>query len=151
MRSRGLTTRMNGFGRAARRCVRPSTMSSICSSSISVCRISTVWKCSTGFGNGSAIPHGKIPGLDKVFGYFVRLDSPIDFQAVDGMPVVPGAPSADMAAGLTGLSAVLMALIGREASGRGCGISFAAASPTRATPRTSCRTSSTPSSKRTAC
>jgi PTS system nitrogen regulatory IIA component len=42
---------------------------------------------STGFGNGSAIPHGKIPGLDKVFGYFVRLDSPIDFQAVDGMPV----------------------------------------------------------------
>ena len=37
----------------------------------------------------------------------------------DGMPVVPGAPSADMAAGLTGLSAVLMALIGREQSGRG--------------------------------
>jgi crotonobetainyl-CoA:carnitine CoA-transferase CaiB-like acyl-CoA transferase len=37
----------------------------------------------------------------------------------DGMPVVPGAPSADMAAGLTALSAVLMALIGREKSGRG--------------------------------
>lgn len=37
----------------------------------------------------------------------------------DGMPVVPGAPSADMAAGLTGLAGVLMALIGREASGRG--------------------------------
>jgi crotonobetainyl-CoA:carnitine CoA-transferase CaiB-like acyl-CoA transferase len=37
----------------------------------------------------------------------------------DGMPVVPGVPSADMAAGLTGLSAVLMALIGRERSGRG--------------------------------
>ncbi len=37
----------------------------------------------------------------------------------DGMPVVPGVPSADMAAGLTGLSAVLMALIGRENSGRG--------------------------------
>lgn len=37
----------------------------------------------------------------------------------DGIPVVPGVPSADMAAGLTGLSAVLMALIGREKSGRG--------------------------------
>ena len=36
-----------------------------------------------------------------------------------GAPVVPGAPAADMAAGLTGLSAVLMALIGREKSGRG--------------------------------
>lgn len=37
----------------------------------------------------------------------------------DGMPVVPGVPSADMAAGLTGLSAVLMALLGRERTGRG--------------------------------
>jgi crotonobetainyl-CoA:carnitine CoA-transferase CaiB-like acyl-CoA transferase len=37
----------------------------------------------------------------------------------DGTPVVPGAPSADMAAGLTGLSAVLMALIGQEKSGKG--------------------------------
>jgi crotonobetainyl-CoA:carnitine CoA-transferase CaiB-like acyl-CoA transferase len=37
----------------------------------------------------------------------------------DGTPVVPGVPSADMAAGLTALSAVLMALIGREQSGRG--------------------------------
>jgi len=37
----------------------------------------------------------------------------------DGTPVVPGVPSADMAAGLTGLSAVLMALIGRQRTGRG--------------------------------
>jgi crotonobetainyl-CoA:carnitine CoA-transferase CaiB-like acyl-CoA transferase len=37
----------------------------------------------------------------------------------DGIPVVPGVPSADLAASLTGLSAVLMALIGREKSGRG--------------------------------
>lgn len=37
----------------------------------------------------------------------------------DGTPVVPGVPSADMAAGLTALSAVLMALIGREKTGRG--------------------------------
>ncbi len=37
----------------------------------------------------------------------------------DGTPVVPGVPAADMAAGLTALSAVLMALIGREKTGRG--------------------------------
>lgn len=37
----------------------------------------------------------------------------------DGTPVVPGAPSADMAAGLTALSAVLMALVGRDRTGEG--------------------------------
>jgi len=37
----------------------------------------------------------------------------------DGTPVVPGAPSADLAAGLTALSAVLMALVGRQTSGEG--------------------------------
>jgi crotonobetainyl-CoA:carnitine CoA-transferase CaiB-like acyl-CoA transferase len=40
-------------------------------------------------------------------------------DGADGAPVVPGAAAADMAAGLTGLSAVLMALIGRQANGRG--------------------------------
>ncbi len=39
--------------------------------------------------------------------------------ADDGIPAVPGVPSADMAAGLTALAGVLMALIGRDASGRG--------------------------------
>lgn len=42
---------------------------------------------STGFGGGVAIPHGKIEGLERVFGVFVRLDQPIDFQAIDDMPV----------------------------------------------------------------
>lgn len=37
----------------------------------------------------------------------------------DGTPVVPGTASADMAAGLTALSATLMALIGRDATGKG--------------------------------
>lgn len=37
----------------------------------------------------------------------------------DGTPVVPGAASADLAAGLTALSAVLMALVGREKTGEG--------------------------------
>lgn len=43
----------------------------------------------------------------------------------DGQPVVPGAASADIAAGLTGLSAVLMALIGRTRSGQGDHIDIA--------------------------
>ena len=42
---------------------------------------------STGFGAGVAIPHGKIEGLPRVFGYFARLTNPIDFQAVDNLPV----------------------------------------------------------------
>ena len=37
----------------------------------------------------------------------------------DGRPVVPGVAAADLAASLTALSAVLMALIGRDRSGRG--------------------------------
>lgn len=40
-------------------------------------------------------------------------------DGADGTPVVPGVPAADMAAGLTALSAVLMALVARERTGRG--------------------------------
>lgn len=42
---------------------------------------------STGVGNGIAIPHGKLPKLDGLFGLFARLDKPIDFEALDGEPV----------------------------------------------------------------
>ncbi|MBD3760522.1 PTS sugar transporter subunit IIA [Rhizorhabdus sp.] len=42
---------------------------------------------STGFGGGIAIPHGKIEGLDRVIGLFARLASPIDFAAIDDLPV----------------------------------------------------------------
>jgi PTS system nitrogen regulatory IIA component len=42
---------------------------------------------STGVGNGIAIPHGKLPNLNKLFGLFVRLEQPIDFDALDGQPV----------------------------------------------------------------
>ena len=42
---------------------------------------------STGFGDGIAIPHAKIDGLDRVYGLFVRLDTPIPFDAIDGGPV----------------------------------------------------------------
>ena len=42
---------------------------------------------STGLGNGIAIPHGKLAGLDGVTAIFARLDNPIDFEAVDDQPV----------------------------------------------------------------
>jgi PTS system nitrogen regulatory IIA component len=42
---------------------------------------------STGVGNGVAIPHGKLPRLNKVFGLFARLERPVDFEALDGQPV----------------------------------------------------------------
>jgi len=42
---------------------------------------------STAVGNGIAIPHGKLPQLDNLFGLFVRLGRPIDFEALDNQPV----------------------------------------------------------------
>jgi PTS system nitrogen regulatory IIA component len=42
---------------------------------------------STGVGNGIAIPHGKLPKLEKLAGLFARLERPIDFEALDGHPV----------------------------------------------------------------
>ena len=42
---------------------------------------------STGYGMGVAIPHGRIEGLGRMFGYFARLTQPIDFQSVDNLPV----------------------------------------------------------------
>jgi PTS system nitrogen regulatory IIA component len=42
---------------------------------------------STGIGEGIAIPHGKLPGLDRLFGLAARLEKPIDFEALDGQPV----------------------------------------------------------------
>jgi len=42
---------------------------------------------STGFGAGVATPHGKVPGLTRVCGVFARLTNPLDFAAVDDLPV----------------------------------------------------------------
>ena len=41
----------------------------------------------TGVGNGIAIPHGKLPGLDRLHGVFARLEKPVDFEAIDEEPV----------------------------------------------------------------
>ena len=42
---------------------------------------------STGFGQGVALPHGKIDGLTRIYGMFVRLGEPVDFKALDKVPV----------------------------------------------------------------
>ena len=42
---------------------------------------------STGIGNGIALPHGRLPGLDKVIGIVVTSDPAIDFDAIDSKPV----------------------------------------------------------------
>lgn len=42
---------------------------------------------STGLGQGIAIPHGRLKGLAEARGAFVRLASPIAFDAPDGRPV----------------------------------------------------------------
>jgi PTS system nitrogen regulatory IIA component len=42
---------------------------------------------STGFGQGVAIPHGKIDGLSSIYGLFARLGELVDFKAIDGRPV----------------------------------------------------------------
>ncbi len=42
---------------------------------------------STAVGGGIAIPHGKLAGLERIFGVFARLSKPIDFEAPDEQPV----------------------------------------------------------------
>jgi len=41
----------------------------------------------TGFGQGVAIPHGKIEGLARIYGLFARLAEPVAYKAIDGRPV----------------------------------------------------------------
>jgi PTS system nitrogen regulatory IIA component len=42
---------------------------------------------STGVGAGVAVPHARLEGLDRMRGVFVRLEAPVDYDAVDGQPV----------------------------------------------------------------
>jgi len=41
----------------------------------------------TGVGYGIAIPHGKLPGLSRLYGLFARLEHPVDFDSIDEQPV----------------------------------------------------------------
>lgn len=73
------------------------------------------------FGQDGALAHHPAHDMavQALAGFLSVNDDP------EGTPVVPGAPSADMAAGLTALSAVLMALVGRAHTGEGATIDCA--------------------------
>jgi len=69
---------------------------------------------STGIGEGIAIPHGKLATVEKLFGLVARLEKPIDFEAIDGMPVdfmflllAPEAAGADHLKALARIARVL--------------------------------------------
>ena len=42
---------------------------------------------STGMGSGTAIPHARIAGLNRLYGVFARVAPPVEFDAVDQLPV----------------------------------------------------------------
>ncbi len=42
---------------------------------------------STGFGGGIAIPHGRVEGLERVVGVVAQLAQPVDYQAIDDLPI----------------------------------------------------------------
>lgn len=41
----------------------------------------------TGVGQGIALPHARLADLDKVYGVFIRVEKPLDFDSVDRQPV----------------------------------------------------------------
>ena len=41
----------------------------------------------TGIGNGVAIPHVKVKGLNKISGFFLILEKAVDFESADNQPV----------------------------------------------------------------
>ena len=68
----------------------------------------------TGVGHGIAIPHGRVSGLDKVSGFFVRLSQPVNFESIDDKPVdliflllAPEAAGADHLRALAAVSRLL--------------------------------------------
>ena len=42
---------------------------------------------STGFGHGVALPHARVDGLPGIMGAFGRLAEPVEYGAVDDLPV----------------------------------------------------------------
>jgi PTS system nitrogen regulatory IIA component len=68
----------------------------------------------TGIGHGIAIPHARLDGLDRLVGMFVRLDKPVDFEALDEQPsdlifllLAPSAAEADSLRALARISRML--------------------------------------------
>ena len=69
---------------------------------------------STGFGGGTALPHARLEDLKEIYGFFVRLDSPINFDSVDNravdlvfMLLSPDASGADHLTALAQVSRLL--------------------------------------------
>lgn len=73
---------------------------------------------STGLGSGVAVPHARLQGLDRVKAVFVRLDTPVPYDAVDDRPVdlmfALFAPPRDGAEHLRALAAVSRAMRSSE-------------------------------------
>ena len=72
-------------------------------------RIST-----TAIGEGVAIPHGKLPGLERIFGLFARSCEGVDFNSLDGAPthlffvlIAPEGAAADHLKALARISRLL--------------------------------------------
>ena len=72
-------------------------------------RIST-----TAIGEGVAIPHGKLPGLERIFGVFARSAKGVDFSSLDGGPthlffvlIAPEGAAADHLKALARISRLL--------------------------------------------
>ena len=41
----------------------------------------------TGVGNGIALPHARLEGLERITGVFIRLEKPLEYESVDRQPV----------------------------------------------------------------
>ena len=78
------------------------------------------------FGQEGALAHHPAHDMAvQALAGFLSVNDGVPYSKTSGMPAVPGAPSADMAAGLTALSATLMALVARERTGEGAYIDCA--------------------------
>jgi nitrogen PTS system EIIA component len=68
----------------------------------------------TGIGHGIAIPHARLPEIDRLVGLFARLDQPVDFESLDDQPsdlifllLAPDSADADSLKALARISRVL--------------------------------------------
>jgi len=68
----------------------------------------------TGFGGGTAIPHIRLPGLTRIWATVCTLGAPVDYAALDGLPVdlvvmmlAPAAAGADHLKALARISRML--------------------------------------------
>jgi nitrogen PTS system EIIA component len=98
---------------------------------------------STGIGEGVAIPHGKLPRLDHLFGLVARFDRPIDFESLDSQPVdlaflllAPEGAGADHLKALARVARVLRepGLIERMRAARDAGALYALLAQNSASP-----------------